>query len=153
VRNYVLVLSAGLIASVALCAQQTRDPDAVMARARTQLADTVQRLPRYMCLQTVNRSFFRPESLISRSSCDQILAARRTRKKQPELIATDRLRLQVAITDSGREIYSWADAAHIETESNGDGFGLSVFSRRFRSPEKCDTSWRVPVFSTWAAGK
>ena len=21
------------------------------------------------------------------------------------------------------------------------------------SPEKCDTSWRVPVFSTWAAGK
>jgi len=80
-----------------------------------------------MCLQTVNRSFFRRDNLISSSSCDDILAIRRTRKRPLELISTDRLRLQVAITDSGREIYSWADAARIETESPTDLIGGGPF--------------------------
>jgi hypothetical protein len=94
---------AAVIQSAA-CAQ-TDDPRALLLRVRTNVTDTVQRLPKYMCSLTVERAQYAADP-IHPSSCDGLLGQQHKGQYKPRLAETDRLRLDVAIA-AANEIYSW----------------------------------------------
>lgn len=106
---------AFLVVALALFAQKPRDPIEVLHYALPKLVETIERLPKHTCVQTVNRSYFRQNR--ARATCDETLDYKRSGYLPLELTATDRLRLDVAIGNSGREIYSWAGAGAFESKS------------------------------------
>jgi hypothetical protein len=87
---------------------------------------TVNRLPRYMCTETIDRSTFRPEANIAGRSCDDLASrGKKTRRVRP--YASDRLRLDVAISGSS-EMYSWAGEDRFQDRSLADLVGSGVTS-------------------------
>jgi hypothetical protein len=99
-----------VLGSCSLNAQQLDDPAAVLARARERVQQTVQHLPRYTCIQTVDRRIFKTDHAPRvPGSCDDLIAQKRHGLLPGVLVATDRLRLNVAVGEDGREIYSWAN--------------------------------------------
>jgi hypothetical protein len=92
------------------------DPVAVLARLRDQVMEQRGRIPNHTCVETVERERYQRVAEQAHQSCDTILA----RRAQPNfskllrLSTTDRLRLDVAVTDGGREIYSWVGASRFE---------------------------------------
>ncbi|MBZ5621059.1 MAG: hypothetical protein LAQ69_20375 [Acidobacteriia bacterium] len=96
-----------------------RDPDGTLAQVREKLATLVRRLPRYTCVQTVDRQYFglshrmNAQSLPA-ASCDRIIENRKNGSDTPKLEATDRLRLEVAVSN-GHEIYSWANSSEFDS--------------------------------------
>jgi hypothetical protein len=74
----------------------------LLLSARAKIMDSLNRLPRYMCTQAVDRTMYEPDvPERAGSACDE---GRRPRSKH--LVYSDRLRLDVAIASSG-ELYSW----------------------------------------------
>lgn len=101
-----------LVSAARLFSQQ---PEDVLERARTRLADAAAATPRYTCTQTVDRSYFRETRQTART-CDSIVANRRHGRSKPALVATDRLRFDVEVTDGGYEIYAWPGASRIDNQ-------------------------------------
>jgi hypothetical protein len=96
-----LLLLAGLAAR--LMAQP--DPSELLLRVRENVMRTVDRLPRYMCTQTIDRSQYEPDRQVFVKDCEELELSRSTRWN---LLRTtsDRLRLDVGVS-ARREIYSW----------------------------------------------
>ncbi len=80
--------------------------------------DTLERLPKYVCTQTVDRSRYELESALyghggktDGHSCDDILAEQNTAARKRRLTHSDRLRLDVAVSHDrpgeDGEMYSW----------------------------------------------
>jgi hypothetical protein len=73
------------------------------------------RLAKYACIETVERSYYQPPPQPMRAaSCSQIQAARAGRSAPPKLDATDRLRLEVTVSE-GHEIHAWPGATRFDT--------------------------------------
>src|SRR5450759_1035559 len=85
-----LLLLAGLAAR--LMAQP--DPSELLLRVREKVLHTVDRLPRYLCTQTIDRSQYEPDRRVFVKDCEELEISRDTRWK---LLRTtsDRLRLDV----------------------------------------------------------
>ena len=87
-----------MVALIAACSlrlhgQPARDPDEVLAQVRAKLRAMAQRMPRYTCVQTVERKYYKlGEHKGSPPSCDQIAGDRKTGRSKLQLYATDRLR-------------------------------------------------------------
>jgi len=106
-----------LAVAAAACAQPHRDPAEVLARARDKLLDRADRIPNYICVETVNRSYLKDADARSwPASCDQIMGAKKKGKYRLRVEATDRLRLDVKISD-GEEIGAWAGAHRFDSRS------------------------------------
>jgi hypothetical protein len=109
-----------MVALIAACSlrlhgQPARDPDEVLAQVRAKLRAMAQRMPRYTCVQTVERKYYKlGEHKGSPPSCDQIAGDRKTGRSKLQLYATDRLRLDVAVA-GGREIVSWVGAGKFDS--------------------------------------
>ena len=113
-----LTMSVGLASLLSGIAegQNQDDPRDLLLRARENVLGTIERLPRYLCTQTVDRSRYRPpEQSASTSharSCDDIIAEARRANRARRLFSSDRLRFDVAVNASvpGEvgEMYSWA---------------------------------------------
>jgi len=88
------------------------DPAAVLLRGRERIHEAVGSLSKYTCTQTVDRSYFRQQGRRG-AGCDEIVANKNRGRFRLDLTATDRLRLDVAVADSGVEIYSWPNAGRI----------------------------------------
>jgi hypothetical protein len=96
----------------------TADPVDVLARARVKLAAIARKLPKYTCLETIERAYYdapapKPSaSLMSEpASCEN----KEIGKNGPlSLVAEDRLRLEVAVGESG-EIHSWVAASRFDS--------------------------------------
>jgi hypothetical protein len=104
-----------LAGAAALRAQMATEPADTLARARLRIGATMRRLPKYTCVQTIDRSYFTRVTRKSTSipSCSQ--ASVDTEKGASlRLDSTDRVRIDVAESD-GREIHSWPDASRFET--------------------------------------
>ncbi len=90
----------------------------VLARAREHVLNTTTRLPKYMCLETINRAYLSPTHAIFPQAgvCPTILG-----KDNPKLrtVATDRLRLDVAVFEGG-ELDSWPAASKFDSSSISD---------------------------------
>lgn len=98
-----------VVIAIAANAQMAADPQIVLARARDRLAQRTGRLENYTCIETVNRSYFTPPKSDHRLSCDEIRGAKRSGKYKLALDLTDRLRIDVKVSE-GHEIASWVDA-------------------------------------------
>jgi hypothetical protein len=96
-------------ATTMLQAQQLEDPMLLWDRVRDRLVRDLQNLVRHVCVQTITRTYRRPnvQSLVPRP-CTTVVSERASRGEQP-IQWWDRWRLDVAI--AGREIYSWPGAA------------------------------------------
>ncbi len=68
---------------------------------QTKVADSIDRLPRYMCTQTIDRSIFQADNPGPGPRCDS-----GGPKGKMHLVSTDRLRLDVAMA-AAMEMYSW----------------------------------------------
>lgn len=117
--------------TIACSAQPAADPTTVLARARDKLLDRDDRVPNYVCVETVDRSYLKNPGKNTRSgyhpaSCDEIMGAK-TRGKDPlKVDATDRLRLDVKISE-GHEIGSWAGARKFDSRNLVDFVGGGPF--------------------------
>ena len=121
-------------------------------------------MPRYVCVETIDRSYFsRKEPPESPPSCEQIAVDRKKGRYSLKLDATDRLRVSVAVPQ-GREIFSWTGIAPyshgVEDILQAGPIGTGVFavhlldifsnpSVRFRLLEErqdeLEYGFRVPV--------
>jgi len=82
----------------------------LLNRAREKVLDNARRMPRYTCVETISRTQYQP--LAGPANCRSPIATRRT--SRGNLMARDRLRLDVAVVDGG-EIFSWIGARRFET--------------------------------------
>jgi len=105
------------LGAVALClwAQGTRNPDELLADARDKLVATARRLPKYTCVQTIERRYFnRMEKASLPPSCDQISADLHRGRYRLNLYTSDRVRLDVAVS-GGDEMVSWVGAGKFDS--------------------------------------
>jgi hypothetical protein len=105
-----------LAGAAALHGQMATEPCDTLARARLKISATMQRLPKYACFQTIDRSYFTrvTQKNTSIPSCSQASADAKKAGTSLRLDSTDRVRIDVAESD-GREIHSWPDASRFET--------------------------------------
>jgi hypothetical protein len=96
-----LFLLAAMVARV----MAQPDPSELLPRVRERVLNTVDRLPRYLCTQTIDRSQYEPDRVVYLKDCEDLELSRDTRWKLLRTTA-DRLRLDVAVA-AQREIYSW----------------------------------------------
>src|SRR6516225_6872774 len=91
--------------------QEPADADAALRRTRERLLAELARMPRYTCVQTINRRYFRPRS-------DGASPANLTPESEPQgkLVQWDRLRLDVAVVE-GKNVYSWVGAPRFEGDT------------------------------------
>lgn len=99
---------------LAILARGQADPDALLAQARARLQAMARRLERYVCIETVDRSYYlrvAPRDTAPRpdpaSACGPVAGDLR-------LESTDRLRLEVTFAES-HELHSWPGATGFDT--------------------------------------
>lgn len=91
------------------------DPSELLLRVRENALHTLERLPRYMCTQTIDRSQYEPDRVVYVKDCEDLDLSRDTRWKLLRTTA-DRLRLDVGVA-AQREIYSWVGEHQFENQS------------------------------------
>lgn len=79
----------------------------LLRRATAKVLETVRRLPKYMCTQTIDRSQLELLPGVEGRQCEPPKA------RQLRLTTSDRLRLDVAIL-AAHEMYSWVGEGHFE---------------------------------------
>ncbi|HEY7387310.1 MAG TPA: hypothetical protein VH640_02300 [Bryobacteraceae bacterium] len=112
-------IGALLLFSARSASPNEDDPTNLLLAARQRIMNTIHQLPKYVCTQTVERKRYAPpepeygsDGFRRIRSCDDLVAAAHRGAWQPRLSSTDRLRLDVAVTQDSptfqREMYSWA---------------------------------------------
>ena len=125
---------------------QDDDPKDLLRRVSLNVQETVGRLPKYVCTQTINRIEYQPPPASTVPSCDRLAAERKAGKAERRVASSDRLRIDVAagltreafgVTD---EMYSWVGANHF------DDRGLSELVRRGAYSTGSFLSFLVTIF-------
>jgi predicted ATPase len=107
-------------APVAAQRDSTRDEaKALLFEVRKKVMQTVNRLPKYMCTETIDRSTFLPQANLVNRSCDDLASRRKKADWTVRKYKSDRLRLDVA-TASDTEMYSWAGENRFEDRELAD---------------------------------
>ena len=78
-----------------------QDPVDLLRRVQAKIRDSMDRLPQYMCTQTIDRSLYEPDIHDRGAACDESPS-----RRSNHLATSDRLRLDVGISAS-REMFSW----------------------------------------------
>jgi hypothetical protein len=91
-----------LALSFAAGLQAQQDPTDLFLRVRARIEESLDRLPNYMCTQTIDRYQYQPDVTDNSLACDESA-------KQPSthLSSSDRLRFDVSVKSTG-EMYGWA---------------------------------------------
>ena len=117
---------------------QTGDPEKLLDSVRAKLQLMTRRLVKYACIETVDRRYFQrasepnAEADAPAASCKPLSAVGNPRGEGPNLEATDRLRLEVTISQ-GLEIHSWPGATRFDIRSldeiiSGGPIGAGAFA-------------------------
>ena len=126
-RSSVWRFAAGPFALLSLSVLlQGQDPKLLIARVRERVLATVDRLPNYMCTQTIDRAQYAPVKIIHTSSCVERMHWRKRGLKQ-SVTTSDRLRLDVGVA-ANREIYSWVGENRFRNRSLSDLVGEGTIS-------------------------
>jgi hypothetical protein len=108
-------LALPLLILAAARGQAERDPGEALERARANLQSMTQRLSKYACIETVDRIYYEPPAEpVGGQSCSLIQAARANQAEPPAIEASDRLRLEVTVSE-GHEIHAWPGATRFDT--------------------------------------
>jgi hypothetical protein len=105
-----------LLANAAMAA----DPSVqqLFEQVRDKVLDNTRRVPRYTCVQTIDRDEYHPQSKTKPGAipagCEAVIAARGKLASPGDLTWRDRLRLDVAVLN-GKETFAWAGARQFET--------------------------------------
>jgi len=122
-RIILAILLLGTLCSKPGCAQI--DNDVLLPKARAKVVESIAKLPKYTCVQTVRRSRFDPFYGSHKKGCSHI--EEDSGKRQSIWLAwSDQLRLDVTISE-GAEIFSWAGAREFQSSDARDiaGNGLT----------------------------
>ena len=111
-RTCALLLAVATAASTA-----DSDADELFSKTRAKVLDNTRRMPRYTCVETVSRAQYLPSD--SPSDCQSLVTMQRLIPTRGRLLEHDRLRLDVAVVETG-EIFSWAGAGKFETTDVGN---------------------------------
>ena len=116
-----LLLALWAFASCAGAWQDSAQEDAakLLLDVRKKVVQTVIRLPKYLCTETVDRSTFQPEVEILSRSCDDLAGRRKEPGWRIHKDTSDRLRLDVAVS-ADSEMFSWASENHFQNGSLAD---------------------------------
>lgn len=98
---------APLFAATALYAQDSSD---TLAKARDKMLAEAANLKKLVCVETMDRSYFSNRDAASSQSCERIALDRKKGRYKPDLVSTDRVRVEVRFSQD-REIYSWTGKA------------------------------------------
>jgi hypothetical protein len=110
-----------VVAAIARCqtAHDTHDPNVVLDQARARLQAMAHTLEQYVCIETVNRSYYRrvapseaPPRPEGEPACDTTAGSAAARDPL-RLESTDRVRLEVTVSQ-GRELHSWPGATRFD---------------------------------------
>ncbi len=104
-----------LAASAVVFGQTPGDATAVLERARARLQAMAHDLEKYVCVETVNRSYYRRVESQDPAACGPD-GENASRSDPHELEFTDRVRLEVTLSD-GRELHSWPGATRFDTRN------------------------------------
>jgi hypothetical protein len=117
--KFALLLVAAAIAQCQT-AHDTHDPNVVLDQARARLQAMAHTLEQYVCIETVNRSYYqrvvpseappRPEG---EPACGNTAAGSAAARDPLQLESTDRVRLEVTVSE-GRELHSWPGATRFD---------------------------------------
>src|SRR6516164_4554277 len=107
---------APLLAAVAIAQAQTaHDPNLVLEQARARLQAMAHTLEQYVCLETVDRSYYQrvvPADAPPRPEGEPACGGAAARDPL-QLESTDRVRLEVTVSE-GRELHSWPGATRFD---------------------------------------
>jgi hypothetical protein len=103
------------------------DQEILLLNVRKQVMATVDRLPKYLCTQTVDRSALLPTAEVIGRSCDELAKRREKPNWKVRESQSDRLRLDVAVSSEG-EMYSWVGENRFRDRSLADLIGNGVIS-------------------------
>ncbi len=127
-KKFILMLAT----ATGAFAQSTSESEAALASAREKIGAVTRQLPRYTCLETINRNYYTPATAaIQRSKVLSAYGAGPSCAATLDhpagnlaLASSDRLRLEVAIADN-REIDSWPGATRFDSRHIDEivGFG------------------------------
>jgi hypothetical protein len=89
-------------------------PAAIAARILNRTRDSARTMPRYACIETITRDYYAPLAPVRRS-CELLarVADQRPLDLRLRRVSTDRLRLDVAMAESG-EMHSWVGESRFE---------------------------------------
>jgi len=114
-KSSILLVLLGIAGSV----QGQDGTREVLLHARQSVMDTLNRLPKYVCTQTIERSRYGPDRTPSAHWCDEV-SVEPNRLGRRRLSSSDRLRLDVAVSQNAgfvSEMYSWASEDHFSDRS------------------------------------
>ncbi len=111
-RRILLVLAAAAL----LRGQSPGDPERLLEKARARFQAMARALEKYVCVETVNRDYYRRAEPLPRAACSQAIATPATPADGVQLEFTDRVRLEVTVSD-GRELHSWPGATRFDTRN------------------------------------
>ena len=121
VRSTLVVLGISLAAGQPAPPAGTPAPAQVLAQARARLQAMSRNLERYVCIETVNRSYYQQTALPepapqpeAEAACGSAASATPVAEGKRRLESTDRVRLEVTLAD-GRELHSWPGATRFES--------------------------------------
>lgn len=98
---------------------QQPDPMQQLIQVRQKISESMNRIPRYLCTETVERSMVELPLRTGRNlSCPEIVAAFKKNPKHLEVLSADRLRLDVAVLGE-REAYSWVGEGRFGDQALG----------------------------------
>lgn len=114
------VLLSVLAATLEAQPQQIRyDPNLLLEQVREKLKPTIDRLPRYLCTETIDRTTFDPRTKLGSPSCTEVAKRKMEAGWSLRKLVSDRLRLDVAVSGN-HEMYSWAGANRFADQSLAD---------------------------------
>lgn len=116
-----LFVSLGAVLSLAASqSSQPDDPKTILLEVRKKVMSTTDRLPRFMCTETIDRSTFLPRENVEGRSFDDLVSRKRKQDStRVRKYTSDRLRLDVAVSGD-EEIYSWAGEDRFQDKSLAD---------------------------------
>ena len=110
-----------LVAVVLARGQTASDPNDVLDRARARLQEMARSLDQYVCVETINRSYYQrveprkaPPRPLAEPACGQTGAGSSAAHDPLQLQSTDRVRLEVTV-NQGSELHSWPGATRFDS--------------------------------------
>lgn len=103
-----------VIGVVGSAVQQSPAPEGVLRSTAQRLVADLDRMPRYTCVQTITRSYYRP--IAQGRSCAVLMKEYQKHPEKHESRGWDRLRLEVAIA-GGDNVYSWVGAPRFDSDA------------------------------------
>lgn len=110
-----------VVAAAVAYGQMAHDPAAVLEQARTRLQAMAQNLEKYVCVETINRSYYqRVAPRKAPALAEPPPACAPPPANDPnQLASTDRVRLEVTVSE-GAELHSWPGATRFDERNVDD---------------------------------